>query len=203
MQIDKKQIFENIIKGTLNASVPLKYNQLIDFVLICLATTPRNYNKIAKLLKFPEQGSPSFSYKKWYRFSNINTLRTLSKIYKFNIYIEFIKDKQYYKYSIHDINLFYFISSFKYNIKAFKDFILNEYRHNQILTYEDPVLWHRAILKHCKYCNKYNNYNGLQYYALMLQYLECHEVVTGFHTSVQVVSTTPLYNQNVISQLFN
>ena len=85
MQIDKKQIFENIIKGTLNASVPLKYNQLIDFVLICLATTPRNYNKIAKLLKFPEQGSPSFSYKKWYRFSNINTLRTLSKIYKFNI----------------------------------------------------------------------------------------------------------------------
>ena len=190
--INKESVFQDIITGCLNTTISLHEPQeLTDFIAVCLLTTPRNQNRIIKLLKLPNPFFLKYMAVNFYHNNNLIVLRNLSKVYKFKMQIEIRISKMQYYFDITDNALIKMLLDISYFVLHLRTIGIVFMKWDMV--FSSLVCRNRTV----KYVE------GLHYFLTTLPVIIALKECLNIDTYLHIQSTTPLYNSKVISQVFN
>lgn len=194
--MNKKQVFQDLLIGTLDAKFALHDPvEMIDLIILCLNTTPRNLSKIVDLLKIPSSDMLQSIQKPYYNTIRLHLLRNLSKVYKLKISIELHLGSNVYTYHLQDTSLLNLLNDIMYFVKIYKTL--------HYVNCTDDLSQKRVLLRNLSQKTTDDPLVIKKHYNVNLKLFNNLKTEFNIGSYLHIESTTPLYNNNVLNEILD
>jgi hypothetical protein len=194
--MNKKQVFQDLLIGTLDTKFAL-YDpvEVIDFIVACLDTSPRNVSKIITLLQMPPPETLQSMYKPCYNRLQFHLLRNLSKIYKLKMFVVIDIAGDVYRYNLQDIGLLHLLNDIISFVKIYR------YRHYANCT--SNVMKLKIFVRNLSQKTSDDLSLIKRHYGITLKFLNILKTEFNIGSYLHIESTTPLYENEVLNEILN